>query len=74
MKAYENMGMKIYINELGHMTKMAATPYMVIPLNNLLQNHSTECLETSYVALSAQLLQRLVNDDLGLTFLQLDQM
>ena len=26
MKAYGRMGMKIYINELGHMTKMAAMP------------------------------------------------
>ena len=26
MKVYWRMGMKIYINELGHMTKMAAMP------------------------------------------------
>ena len=26
MKAYGRMGMKIFINELGHMTKMAAVP------------------------------------------------
>ena len=26
MKAYGRMGMKIYINELGHMTKIAAMP------------------------------------------------
>ena len=26
MKAYGRMGMKIFINELGHMTKMAAMP------------------------------------------------
>ena len=26
MKAYGRMGMKIYINELGHMTKMAVMP------------------------------------------------
>ena len=26
MKAWERMEMKIYINELGHMTKMAAMP------------------------------------------------
>ena len=26
MKAYGRMGMKIYINELGHMTKVAAMP------------------------------------------------
>ena len=26
MKAYGRMGMKIYINEMGHMTKMAAMP------------------------------------------------
>ena len=26
MKAYGRMGMKIYINELDHMTKMAAMP------------------------------------------------
>ena len=26
MKDYERVGMKIYINELGHMNKMAAMP------------------------------------------------
>ena len=26
MKAYERMEMKIYINKMGHMTKMAAKP------------------------------------------------
>ena len=26
MKAYGRMGMNIYINELGHITKMAAMP------------------------------------------------
>ena len=26
MNAYGKMGMKIYINELGHMSKMAAMP------------------------------------------------
>ena len=29
MKAYGRMGMKIYINELGHMTKTAAMPIYV---------------------------------------------
>ena len=28
MKACERMGMKIFTNELGHMTKMAAMPIM----------------------------------------------
>ena len=26
MKAYRRMGMKIYLNKMGHMTKMAAMP------------------------------------------------
>ena len=39
--------MKIYTNELGHMTNMAAMPYMVKTLKNpLLQNQLTDDLET----------------------------
>ena len=29
MKAYERMGMKFFINELGHVTKMAAMPIYI---------------------------------------------
>ena len=44
MKAGGRMGMKIYTNELGHMTKVA---YMVKTLKNLLlQNQYTNDLET----------------------------
>ena len=52
--------MKIYTNELGHMTNMPPCPYMVKTLINLLlQNQLTDDLETLYVALSMQVLPRL---------------
>ena len=38
-------GMKAYINGAGHMTKMAACPYMVKTLKNLLQNQKSFDLE-----------------------------
>ena len=39
MKAYGRMGMKIFTNELGHMTNMAAMPIYGNKLKNLfLQN------------------------------------
>ena len=38
--------MKIYTNDLGHMTSMAAMPIYGRNLKNLLQNHLTEDLET----------------------------
>ena len=45
--------MKINSNELGHMTNMAAMPIYGKNLKNLLlQNQSTDDLETWYVALS----------------------
>ena len=47
------MGIKIYTNELGHRTNMAAMPIyrMVKTLKNLLlQNQLTNDLETWYVA------------------------
>ena len=51
MKAYERMGMNIYINELGHITKMAATPIYGKNFKNLLiQNKCSDDLETWYVA------------------------
>ena len=43
--------MKININELGHMTNMAAMPIYGKNLKNLLQNQLTDDLETWYVAL-----------------------
>ena len=55
--------MKIYINELCHMTKMAAMPIYGVNLkkkNLLLQNQLTDDLETWYVALSMQVLPRLI--------------
>ena len=62
--------MKIYTNELGHMTNMATMPCMVKMLKNLLlQKQQTNDLETWYVALSMQVLSRLFksNYDPGLT-------
>ena len=45
------MEMKIYTNELGRMTSMAAMPIYGKNLKNLLlQNQSTNDLETWYVA------------------------
>ena len=48
MKAYRRMGIKIYTNELGHMTKMAVMLiYMAETFKNLLfQNLLTDGLET----------------------------
>ena len=44
--------MKINTNEMGHITNMAAMPYMVKTLKYLLlQNQLTDDLETWYVAL-----------------------
>ena len=52
--------MKIYTNELGHMTKMATTPIYGKNLKYLhLQKQQTNELETWYVALSMQVLSRL---------------
>ena len=52
--------MKIYTNELGHMTNMAAMPmYGKNVKNLLLQKQQTNDLETWYVALSMQVLSRL---------------
>ena len=52
--------MKIYINELGHMTNMAAMPiFGKNPKNLLLQNQLTFDLGTLYVALFMQVLPRL---------------
>ena len=48
----------MYINNLGHMTKMAAMPiYGKKPLNNLLQNRLTDFEETWHEALMAKVLQ-----------------
>ena len=59
--------MKIYINELGHMTNMSVMPIYGKNLKNLLQNQSTDDLETWYVALSMQVLPRFLIYDPGLT-------
>ena len=59
MKAYGRMEMKIYTNEFGHMTNMAAMPIYGKNLKNLLQNQKTNDLETWYVALSMQVLPKL---------------
>ena len=46
-KAWGRIGMKIYTNELGHMTNMAAMPiYGKTWKNLLLQNQYTNDLET----------------------------
>ena len=52
--------MKTYINELGHMTNMAAMPIYGKNLKNLLlQKQLPDDLETWYVALSMGVLPRL---------------
>ena len=60
--------MKVYINGLGHMTKMATMPIYGKNLKNLLlQNQKSYDLETWHVALRTQALQVCINDDPGLT-------
>ena len=61
MKVYVRTGMKIYTNELGRMTKIAAMPtYMVKTFKNLLLQHQwTDGHETLYVAVGTQVLPRL---------------
>ena len=50
--------MKIYTNDLGHMTNMAVMPIYGKNLKYIiLQNHLTNDLETWYVALSMQVLR-----------------
>ena len=53
--------MKIYTNELGHMTNMATMPIYGKNLKKifLLQKQQVDDLETWYVALSMQVLPRL---------------
>ena len=52
--------MKIYTNELGHMTNVAAMPIYGKNLKNLLlQNQQTDGLETKYVALCMGVLPKL---------------
>ena len=54
--------MKIYTNEFGHITNMAAMPIYgkkKTLKNLLLQNQLTDDLETWYVALSMRVLPRL---------------
>ena len=51
--------MKIYTNELGHMTNMAAMPIYGKNLKNLLlQNQQTHEFDTSYVALCMKVLSK----------------
>ena len=58
-------GTKVYINVPGHMTKMAARPYMVKTLKNLLfQKLMSYDLEIWHVGSGTQALQTI---DLGLT-------
>ena len=53
-------GTKVYINGLGHMTKMAAMPIYGENLKNLLlQNQKSYDLETWHVSLRTQALQSL---------------
>ena len=51
--------MIIYINELGHMTHMAAMPIYGKTFKNLLRHQMTDDLETWYVTLSMHVLPRL---------------
>ena len=61
-------GTKVYINGLGHMTKMAAMPIMVKTFKNLLlQNRKSYDLETWHVASGTQAYKVYINDDPGLT-------
>ena len=49
--AFLGRGTKVYINGPGHMTKMAATPFLVKTFENLiLQNRKSYDLETWHVA------------------------
>ena len=60
MKVWGGIGMKIYTNELGHMTNVAAMPIYGKNLKNLLlQNQQTDGLETKYVALCMGVLPKL---------------
>ena len=61
-------GMKIYINGLGHMTKMAALSYMVKTLRNLLlQNQKYLILKLGMYHWGLHLYKIYINDDPGLT-------
>ena len=66
MKAYERMGMKIYTNELGHTTKLAAMPiYIVKNFKNVLQIYGPMAFKqdrwplTWYVALGTRVVPRM---------------
>ena len=50
-------GKKVFINGLGHMTKMAAMPIYGKNRKNLLQNQKSYDLETWHVSLGTQALQ-----------------
>ena len=53
-------GIKVYINSLGHMSKMAAMPIYGKTLKNLLlQNQKSYDLEAWHVSLGSQVLQSL---------------
>ena len=53
-------GTKVYINGLGHMTKMGAMPFMVKTFKNLLlHNQKSYALETWHAAFGTQALQSL---------------
>ena len=52
-------GTKVYINDPGHMTKMAAMPIYGKTFKNLLRNQKSYDLETWHVALGTQALQSL---------------
>ena len=62
-------GKEVYINGLGHMTKMAAMLIYGKNLKNLLlQNQKSYDLETWHVSLGTQALYKVyINDDPGLT-------
>ena len=52
-------GMKVYSNDPGHLTKMAATSIYGKNVQNLLQNQKADELETWYRASGTQSLQSL---------------
>ena len=59
MEPHWEGGTKVYINGLGHMTKMAAMPIYGKNLKNLLQNQKSYDLETWHVSLGTQAQQSL---------------
>ena len=65
MEHHWDGGTKLYSNNSGHMTKMAAMP--IYTKNLLLRNQKFNYLDIGYAASGAQVLPSCSNDDPGLT-------